>query len=86
VNGESRPGQGGSRKTTASQSGAHPTPAPPKDWLSHKELAAWLGVTEQALYYANHTGTGPRRHRFGKELRYSAGDITEWISRRAVES
>jgi predicted DNA-binding transcriptional regulator AlpA len=59
-------------------------PVPPKDWLSHRELAAWLGITEQTLYWANHARTGPRRHRIGNQLRYSADDIMVWLSTRAV--
>ena len=56
-----------------------------KEWLSTQEFADWIGVSIDTVYWWNKTGTGPKRHRLGKELRFRRCDIEEWLRTRCVE-
>jgi len=55
-----------------------------KEWFSTQEFADWLGVSIDTVYWWNKTGTGPKRHRCGKELRFRRCDIEEWLRTRVV--
>lgn len=55
------------------------------EWSTTREFADWLGIEVAAVYWLNATGTGPRRHRIGKELRFRRRDIEEWLATRCVE-
>jgi len=51
----------------------------PEPLLSVEDLAARLGVPIGTVYAWNHKGTGPRRVRVGKHIRYTPADVDAWI-------
>lgn len=51
---------------------------------NHQKTAAYLGITEQALYWLNHRGTGPRRYRVGRYCRYRPSDVDAWLEAHRV--
>ena len=55
-----------------------------KEWMTTEELAAWLGVEKEHLYYLAGRGEAPRRHRIGKTFRYRRGDVEVWLAARAA--
>jgi predicted DNA-binding transcriptional regulator AlpA len=54
-----------------------------REWLSAQELADWLGIELQAVYWLNYSRQGPRKHRIGKQLRYRLSDVELWLKTRA---
>ncbi|GAB7040406.1 MULTISPECIES: helix-turn-helix transcriptional regulator [Catenuloplanes] len=46
---------------------------------SHEEAAAYLGLSEQTLYFINHKGKGPKSYKVGKYRRYRKADIDAWL-------
>lgn len=54
-------------------------------WLSPEGLAEFLGVPRATVYRWNSEGTGPRRHRIGKHVRYARRDIDLWMDQHAEE-
>lgn len=60
-------------------------PSMPREWLSARELAEWLGVEVSALYRWNADGSGPRRYQVGRSSRYRLRDVETWLRTRAVE-
>jgi predicted DNA-binding transcriptional regulator AlpA len=50
----------------------------------HRKTAAYLGITERALYWLNHVGKGPRRYRVGRECRYRPAEVDEWLNQQRV--
>jgi predicted DNA-binding transcriptional regulator AlpA len=53
------------------------------EWSTTAELCAWLGIEVTALYWLRSTGQGPRGHKVGKETRYRARDVEQWLATRA---
>jgi excisionase family DNA binding protein len=53
------------------------------DWYSPEELADMLGVPVATVYQWRYKGIGPRGHRLGKHVRYSADDVAAWLEKRA---
>lgn len=47
---------------------------------SLSELAAHLGVPQQTLYDLRHQGRGPRGFRVGRELRFRAAEVRDWLA------
>lgn len=47
---------------------------------SLSELAAHLGVPAQTLYDLRHRGRGPRGFRVGRELRFRAAEVRDWLA------
>ena len=62
---------------TDTTSGTAPT-------MTLSELAAFLSVSNQALYDLRSKGRGPRGFRVGRELRFRTAEIEAWIA--AMES
>jgi excisionase family DNA binding protein len=52
--------------------------------LSAAELAAYLGVPVSTLYFWRERGRGPRGFKVGKELRYRATDVADWLEQKAT--
>lgn len=52
----------------------------PGTWLSPEALAELLGVPLGTVYRWNSEGTGPRRHRIGKHVRYARKDVDSWMA------
>jgi len=48
-------------------------------------LAAYLGIPLATVYQMNSRGTGPRRIRVGKHVRYRKADVDAWLDSRAVD-
>lgn len=59
---------------------------PPRadEWMTVSELAEWLKVPKPTIYAMNTQGTGPRRHKIGKQVRYRMRDIEKWLDTQAV--
>lgn len=52
--------------------------------LSPQELADYLGVPLATVYQMNSRGTGPRRIRVGKHVRYRQSEIEAYLDRQAA--
>src|SRR3954449_1189166 len=57
-------------------------PVPPKDWMTPKDLADWLGVPVKSVYVWNQNGTGPYATRIGKHCRFSRPAVIAWLAER----
>lgn len=51
--------------------------------LDAAALAEYLRVPLGTIYKWNTTGTGPRRYRVGKHVRYRLVDVHAWMERNA---
>jgi excisionase family DNA binding protein len=56
----------------------------PDEWLTLRELAEWLKVPTRTVEKWNCEGTGPRRHRLGRAVRYRRTDVEAWLDQRAA--
>lgn len=56
-----------------------------REWLTPRQLAAWLGVPVQTVYTWRHRRVGPRGHRVGKHVRFRRSDVERWLEERADE-
>lgn len=56
--------------------------------ISVQQLAEYLDVPPQRIYDWRMAGTGPRGHRFGRELRFTISEVQRWLAEYAepVES
>lgn len=52
--------------------------------LSHKELAKYCNVPERTVYQWNTKGTGPKRFRIGRHVRYRLADVEAWLEQQAI--
>jgi excisionase family DNA binding protein len=53
--------------------------------LSTQELAEVLGVSVDTIYDWNSKGSGPRRFRVGRHVRFRLTDVDEWLERHAAD-
>jgi excisionase family DNA binding protein len=53
--------------------------------LSPADLAARLGVSVFTIYQWNSAGTGPRRMRVGRHVRYRLADVEAWERQRLTQ-
>ena len=51
--------------------------------ITTDDLAERCGVPVATIYAWNHKGTGPRRIRIGKHVRYRPEDVEAWLERQA---
>ncbi|MCF2573143.1 helix-turn-helix transcriptional regulator [Brevibacterium sp. UCMA 11754] len=58
--------------------GSQEPPASPAAHLTARQLAEREGVPLQTVYIWNTNGTGPRRMKIGKHVRYRLADVLEW--------
>ena len=49
------------------------------------ELAERLGVPVQTIYDLRHHGRGPRGFRVGRQLRFRAGEVRDWLAQREAQ-
>jgi len=47
--------------------------------LTVEDVAAYLQVPDNTVYRWNTRGTGPRRHKIGRNVRYRLEDVDEWV-------
>lgn len=52
--------------------------------LDPKALADYIGVPLATVYAMNYRGTGPRRIRVGKHVRYHKADVDAWLEQNVV--
>lgn len=57
----------------------------PERLLTVEQLAAVVGVPAQTVYKWSAAGTGPRRLRVGKYIRFRASDVREWLDNQYVD-
>lgn len=57
----------------------------PDRLLTVGQLAEVTGVPTQTVYKWSAAGTGPRRLRLGKHLRYRASDVRAWLDSQYVD-
>ena len=55
------------------------------DLLGLPELADYLGVSHSTIYQWNHKGSGPRRIRVGRHVRYRRRDVDAWLDAQAID-
>ena len=55
------------------------------DLIGPEELAEYLGIPLPSVYAMNSRGTGPRRIKVGKHVRYRKADVDRWLDERAIE-
>jgi excisionase family DNA binding protein len=56
----------------------------PEDLIGPEELAAYLDIPLASVYAMNSRGTGPRRIRVGKHVRYRSSDVEAWLDAQQV--
>lgn len=56
------------------------------DFLTEKQVADLLTVTPTAVRYWRRMGEGPRWYRFGRAVRYTHSDVTEWANKQVNTS
>ncbi len=49
-----------------------------------EEVAAYLSVPPKTLYRWNYQGTGPRRLKIGRHVRYRPEDVEAWLDQHQV--
>jgi excisionase family DNA binding protein len=54
--------------------------------LSVRELAAYLSVPPSTVYLWRSEGRGPKGFRVGKQVRYRAVDVEEWLREQAARA
>ena len=55
------------------------------DLLGPPQLADYLGVSLATIYQWNHKGSGPRRIRVGRHVRYRRRDVDAWLDAQAID-
>lgn len=58
----------------------------PDELLSPEGLAAFCGVPVKTVYEWNSKGSGPRRVRVGKHIRYRLRDVEHWLDDRYADA
>jgi predicted DNA-binding transcriptional regulator AlpA len=61
------------------------TSSSPDRLLSPAELAEYLGEPIGNIYARNHFGTGPKRIKIGRAVRYRLSDIEAWLRTREID-
>jgi excisionase family DNA binding protein len=56
----------------------------PDEWVTPEELAAQVKVSVETVYWWNRTNKAPKRHKFGKHVRYTRADVDAWLRDRLV--
>jgi excisionase family DNA binding protein len=54
------------------------------EWVTPSELADELKIDVQTVYLWHQKGTAPKRHRFGKHVRYTRADVEAWKAEHVV--
>lgn len=54
--------------------------------MTPNEVANFLGVPLTTVYAWNHKGTGPRRVRIGRHVRYAKADVDLWLEKQYAET
>ncbi len=57
-----------------------------KDYMSTREVAAFLGLSPRTLDRYRVTGAGPKFHKFGNRVRYLRADVEAWAAERRYSS
>ena len=57
-----------------------------RSYLSTREAAALLGLSERTLERYRVTGEGPEYMKFGRRVRYEQADLDGWADRRRRRS
>ncbi|HEY0888668.1 MAG TPA: helix-turn-helix domain-containing protein [Nocardioides sp.] len=55
------------------------------DLIGPEELAEYLGIPLPSVYAMNSRGTGPRRIKVGKHVRYRKADVDRWLDEHSIE-
>ncbi len=63
-----------------------PQPAQPARYLTNDEAAAFLRLSPRTLEKQRVIGGGPRFHKFGRRVMYSAADLEAWADARSFEA
>jgi excisionase family DNA binding protein len=56
------------------------------EWITRTQLADRLGLSTRTLADWATRGTGPRRYRFGKHVRYRLTDVKDWENSQLVDA
>ncbi len=57
-----------------------------KKYLTTKELADYLGISEATLLLHRQLNTGPAYVKIGRLVRYNQEDVEEWIKRETEKN
>lgn len=57
-----------------------------QDFMTVKEAAAFIGLSESTLNHYRLSGDGPRFFRLGRLVRYDRNDLVEWARSRPAFS
>jgi excisionase family DNA binding protein len=52
--------------------------------LSARDIADYLGISVQTVYWWRSKGIGPRGIRIGRHLRFRMSDFLEWLDRKTA--
>jgi len=56
------------------------------NWVTQKQLAAHLQISERTLERMRSDGTGPRFAKVGRRVLYNLAAVAEWLSDQSFES
>jgi len=54
-------------------------------WMNIREVAAAAGISISTLQRLRRAGAGPKEYHFLGNLRFSAGDVQQWITQSAAQ-
>jgi len=55
----------------------------PEELITAEALAEYLKVPLGTVYRWNYAGTGPKRIRIGRFIRYRPADVEQWLEQRS---
>lgn len=59
---------------------------PPHEWMTTEELAAWMRVPVDSIYWWRRNGQAPPAYKIGRHLRWHRDDIEYWLRERRQEA
>jgi Helix-turn-helix domain len=71
---------------TDSNSCAESVPKWSRTYLTQKQLADFLSISERSLERQRSEGAGPRFHKAGRRVLYRWDDVEEWLAGRSFAS
>lgn len=52
--------------------------------MTVSDVAEYLGIPKATVYAMNSRGSGPRRYRVSKVVRYRRAEVEAWLEQQAV--